>query len=1068
MFVSKLVISNLMSRRVRAALTIAAVALSVSLVVAVTTGYRSVVGAVESYIEKFLGTIDAQITPKADPHASFSSKIADEIRKDLDVKRVDTRLETTASLSLAGGDPTEQRMATVIGLDRPRDTRVDSLAFHAGKFFDSADGNVIVIDQALAEKLKVGLDGEVILTELQQQKLKLKVIGIVHKPEALAQHLATVYVPLHTLQKFKGWSAEGDTPAQINEVYVELNRGVDPRAFERRWVSRIAQDEPKAKLRLTRDLRDQIDKSLSAVELLSYLGGAVSMCAAMFIVFSALAMGVSERQRTLAMLRAVGATRGQIGRLVVVEGIILAGTGAAIGAPLGLLWVKILSWMFGDIFTAGVVISWPGMGLGVIGSIMAALAASILPAWQATRVSPLEAMTPDANPPAAATPYRAALIGLLLIAIDPFLFFGPLGSIVKLFNPEDLPTATVNTQLVIHFLLGLPGIMVGFFLLAPIFVKAIEHFGGPPVARLFGLGPSLLRQQLSSGLWRAAGTAAALMVGLAVLVVMQVQGNTALKGWRLPTRFPDLFIIAPPGSTIAANEPATKPSTQPSILSNAFGLFGKRKAATQPATAPASPDQPNTPGKLAGSLLAKVMPASAPTTKPTTGPARQPGMVDYLQAMLGNNPEEPSKTGLMIEQIKLLEKVPGIRGNEIMPIAIASPQFGHGMHSIIMTAMNPEATMFFGIEPGKAFKMMELEFRDGTPAAAEQFMEKGECLRLKKDQTWKPEAELIATRPDGRRIAKLKGASFDPTANQYLIQGLVTKQGDVYVVETPGGGTLRVPADQVQDVEHGRFLIVTNEYKELQGFGVGDIFPLKRVDDKQVYYSIIGVVWSPGIDVIVSVFDMGRQFDQRTANSVFGSIRDAKDDFGVERIYLFAANVQDSVDRETLIKSINKTLKADGMRAGDVRKIKQDITTAFNRILLLASTVAFAALAVASLGVTNTVLAGIRSRRWQFGVLRSIGVTRGQLLRLVLCEAVLLGLIACALGLAAGGLLAVDAHALQVAVVGYNPPIDVPWDMVLLGVCIVMFIALGASAWPAISVARAEPLRLLQAGRASA
>ena len=44
--------------------------------------------------------------------------------------------------------------------------------------------------------------------------------------------------------------------------------------------------------------------------MLSYLGGTVSMLAATFIVFSALAMGVSERQRTLAMMRAVGAFRG--------------------------------------------------------------------------------------------------------------------------------------------------------------------------------------------------------------------------------------------------------------------------------------------------------------------------------------------------------------------------------------------------------------------------------------------------------------------------------------------------------------------------------------------------------------------------------------------------------------------------------------------------------------------------------------------------------------------------------------------------------------------------------------
>ena len=46
------------------------------------------------------------------------------------------------------------------------------------------------------------------------------------------------------------------------------------------------------------------------------------------------------------------------------------------------------------------------------------------------------------------------------------------------------------------------------------------------------------------------------------------------------------------------------------------------------------------------------------------------------------------------------------------------------------------------------------------------------------------------------------------------------------------------------------------------------------------------------------------------------------------------------------------------------------------RLLLLVSTVAFAAMAVASLGVTNTIMASIRSRRWQFGILRSIGVTR--------------------------------------------------------------------------------------------
>src|SRR5947208_15685912 len=95
-----------------------------------------------------------------------------------------------------------------------------------------------------------------------------------------------------------------------------------------------------------------------------------------------------------------------------------------------------------------------------------------------------------------------------------------------------------------HFVLGLPTLMVGYFLLSPLFVRAIEGLLAKPVAAMFALRSALLRQQLSTGVWRAAGTAAALMVGLAVLVVMQTQGRSMLDGWRLPTHFPDLFMVA--------------------------------------------------------------------------------------------------------------------------------------------------------------------------------------------------------------------------------------------------------------------------------------------------------------------------------------------------------------------------------------------------------------------------------------------------------------------------------------------------------------------------------------------
>jgi putative ABC transport system permease protein len=155
------------------------------------------------------------------------------------------------------------------------------------------------------------------------------------------------------------------------------------------------------------------------------------------------------------------------------------------------------------------------------------------------------------------------------------------------------------------------------------------------------------------------------------------------------------------------------------------------------------------------------------------------------------------------------------------------------------------------------------------------------------------------------------------------------------------------------------------------------------------------------------------------------------------------------------------------MKAGDVRQIKEKIETSFGQLLMMASTVALAAMAVASLGVTNTIMASVRSRRWQFGVLRSVGVTRSQLLRLVLAEAGLLGIVGAALGLACGLDVAVSANRLAANVIGYNPPLDVPWGIVGLGAGLVVSVSLLASVWPAVSVARSDPLGLMQAGRSA-
>ena len=147
------------------------------------------------------------------------------------------------------------------------------------------------------------------------------------------------------------------------------------------------------------------------------------------------------------------------------------------------------------------------------------------------------------------------------------------------------------------------------------------------------------------------------------------------------------------------------------------------------------------------------------------------------------------------------------------------------------------------------------------------------------------------------------------------------------------------------------------------------------------------------------MYDLGNVLDQRTAGSVFGSIADAKSDLA-SPARLFAANLRSGVDKADLLKDVQKSMGDRGLAAGDVRQLKYAIEAGFYRLLNLVSTVAVAAMALASLGVANTIMASVRSRRWQFGVLRSIGLGRGDLLRLILAEAIMLGLVGVVLGLA--------------------------------------------------------------------
>jgi putative ABC transport system permease protein len=116
---------------------------------------------------------------------------------------------------------------------------------------------------------------------------------------------------------------------------------------------------------------------------------------------------------------------------------------------------------------------------------------------------------------------------------------------------------------------------------------------------------------------------------------------------------------------------------------------------------------------------------------------------------------------------------------------------------------------------------------------------------------------------------------------------------------------------------------------------------------------------------------------------------------------------------------------------------------------------------VASLGIVNTLMMNVRDQTREFGVLRALGLTRGQLCRLVLAQGTILGTVSLLPGAAVGVVL---AYLINRGAAWLGPPLPFHLDgLVLAGCCTTaLAVALLASLIPAHHAARLAVVRALQ------
>lgn len=575
---SRLAIRSLQARRRRTSLLVLAVALSSLLIAAVATAMTSIQGSLVQRIATTIGQSDVVIKPRGTGQ-SISEAWIDEAGTWPGVEIVAGRTETPLSLRAnvdlyrpLGEDPdTYELVRTQTKINamgngfeveaveqiRPlpivegrlpvtaNEIAIDTLLADrlAGREGDSgAMGGAIAMQNILLSKnekldapnapkavadlhneqveIEVGDTIEQVSGLIRQRTKVLTVVGIVEPPPLGGRPQA--YMTREALADLVG------EPGRVSAVEILLAEGVDADRFVAERKAALSEDAAsRAIIQTTAKITSNLNKNMRSSRIGMILASAISFLSASFIIMTGLTVDVAERQRELAVLRCIGGHRNQLAKSQILSGLIIGGIGAVLGTPIGIAMCALLMYILRDQLRSGIVLTWWPVLLAGTGAILAGLIGALWPAWKASSVSPLRALSPRA------TAVRTKSIVLVGVA-------GLVGVLIQIATVA-LPTDG-DVAFYAYIILGLPAMFIGYFLLGVPFVVIGSRLLGPVLTRLLGLPPRMLERTIAQTPYRFGFTAGAMMGGLALMISIWTQGGSVMRDWLGNLKFPDAFV----------------------------------------------------------------------------------------------------------------------------------------------------------------------------------------------------------------------------------------------------------------------------------------------------------------------------------------------------------------------------------------------------------------------------------------------------------------------------------------------------------------------------------------------
>ena len=516
----RVALRGLLGRKLRATLTAIAIILGVAMVSGTYVLTDSIDRAFDNIFSDTRAGSNAVISGKSvfdleegsgATAPSFDQSLLQTVRELPDVADAEGSVDGEAQIVGDDGKAIVYGGAPNLGFSIANgDSRFNPLQLVEGSWPGNGD---VVIDAATSDKENIEV-GEKIGIQGAGSVQNLRVTGIVKFGSVSTIGGATLAgFDLPTAQRIF------NKPGKLDEIAVAAAPGVSDEQLVQQIQGILpANTEVQTAAEQARSDAEDTDEFISFLQTFLLVFAGVALFVGAFVIANSLSITIAQRTREFATMRTIGASRRQVLTSIIVEALVVGVIASLIGLFLGLGLAKLLFWLFDAVgFTlpnTGLLFETRTIVVALLVGVLVTLIASLRPAIRATRVPPIAAVREGATLPESRFARFRALGAIIITALGfAALLFGLFGSGLD------------TTQILLFMGLGALLVFFGVALFASKLVPALATALGWPAAKLGGASGRLARGNAKRNPQRTASTAAALMIGLALVTLVAVLGQ---------------------------------------------------------------------------------------------------------------------------------------------------------------------------------------------------------------------------------------------------------------------------------------------------------------------------------------------------------------------------------------------------------------------------------------------------------------------------------------------------------------------------------------------------------------